>query len=142
MPGCLISEKTRRENLCAAQELPYAKPVSGCWQRNILLFLSLHWVLSGTTASQFSSLVCQKGINFLLGCSANLAGYGHPWGQMSISVNRRRRWERRTKPIQESDLVLVICCFVKLHPSSFATQACEEGRNSHMTTQDLQIYSE
>lgn len=141
MRGCPISSgETRQESPRAAQELPYAKPVASCWQRNILLFLSLHWVLSGTAASQFSSLICQKLIHFLLDCSVNLAGWGGPQGQISISVNRRRKWERRTKSIQEADLVM--CCFVKLHPSSFATQARDEGRNSRMATQDLQVYNE
>jgi len=61
-------------------------------------------------------------------------------GQMSISVNRRRKWERRRKSLQEAEPV--IFCLVKLHPSSSATQTCEKGRKGHMTTQDLQVCNE
>lgn len=57
-------------------------------------------------------------------------------GSDEHQCQQKEKVERRTKSVQEADLV--ICCFVKLHPPNFATQVCDGGRNRCMTTQDLQ----
>lgn len=92
MHDCPItSREARRGDQHAAQEYSHIKPVADDGKR---CSSYPYRALSGSEASQFSSLICQKHTHFLWDWSVNFAGLDGPWGQISMSVNRRKKGER------------------------------------------------